>query len=645
MLKTTAGRRAGFVLLVVVATAAAYAPALQGGFVWDDDVHIVANETLQAEGGLARIWLDPRANTQYYPLVFTTFWIERALWGLEPAGYHALNVLLHVANALLLWRLLAGLSLPGARLAALLFALHPVHVESVAWIMERKNLLSGMFYLLSALAFLRFRPLGEARRLGPQRLYWLALLLFVCALLSKSVTASLPAAILLAIYWKTGRVEGRDVVLVLPFFVLGIAAGLNTAWLEKSAVGAAGADWSFSPIERVLIAGRALCFYPAKLLWPEPLIFTYPRWTIDASAASQYLYPAAVAGVLALLWSARGRIGRGPLVAALFFAGTLVPALGFVDVYPMRFSFVADHFQYLASLGVLVPLAAGAAELAATIDARAGRWPLRLYRAAVGLVIVTLAVQTNLQSRIYRNQETLWRDTLAKNPASWMAHNNLGHLHGQRGDHERAAHHFRHTTELKPDYTVAAVNLGEALVRLGRHEEAVPHLEQALERTPDQDNAHYVLWVAYSHLGRWDEAMTHLRSGGAQQWGFDTQLEAARVLVRAGRLRDALTPLSRAARLRPDDATVAFERGNVHLALGEPEQAIRAYRLAMALHGEWAVAHARLGNAFERLGDPARAEHHYAEAVRLDPALEVPRQRLEALREQQGAGASGARGG
>ncbi|HKX46428.1 MAG TPA: O-GlcNAc transferase, partial [Planctomycetota bacterium] len=327
--------------LLIVATCVAYLPALQGGFVWDDRLFIVDNPLLGHLDGLRRIWLDPGgAIAQYYPLTVSSFWLEHRFFRLDPSGYHAVNILLHVANALLVRLLFRRLALPGAELAALVFALHPVHVESVAWISERKNLLSGLLYLSAGLAYLRFRGLCDER--GHERFpfYFLALLLFAGALLAKTVTASLPAAILLVLWWKEGRLGARDVALLLPFFVLGIAAGLNTARMERVHVGASGADWDYTWIERVLISSRALCFYPAKLIWPSPLAFSYPRFAIDPSAVASYLYGVALAAVAALLFFGRARIGRGPLVALLFFAGTLFPALGFVDVYPMRFSFV-----------------------------------------------------------------------------------------------------------------------------------------------------------------------------------------------------------------------------------------------------------------------------------------------------------------
>ncbi|MEJ2431379.1 MAG: hypothetical protein P8075_21060 [Deltaproteobacteria bacterium] len=318
--------------LLLFLTLLAYVPAMQGGFIWDDDSYVTENQTLRSLEGLEKIWVQPNSTPQYYPLVFSSFWLEYKLWGLNPTGYHLVNILLHALSALLLYRLLVYLNVPGAWLAAAVFALHPVHVESVAWVAERKNVLSGFFYFSSAFCLFRFFGLaGEG-------------------------ASTLPAAMLLVLWWKRGSVKGRELAALAPFFALGLAMGLATAWLEKHHVGAMGSQWDLSLVESFLVAGHALWFYLGKLVWPRELIFNYPRWQVDASIWWQYLYPAGVVLVVVILWLYRKRLGRGPLVGVLFFCGTLFPALGFLDVYPFRYSYVADHFQYLASVGLIVLL-------------------------------------------------------------------------------------------------------------------------------------------------------------------------------------------------------------------------------------------------------------------------------------------------
>ncbi|MEX2115115.1 MAG: hypothetical protein WD845_18115 [Pirellulales bacterium] len=404
--------------VLVAITANAYAPVFRCGYIWDDDSYVTRNDTLHSADGLRRIWFEVGATPQYYPLVFTSFWIEYQLFGLNPAVGHAINVLLHCAAALLVWRVLLALGLPApvAWLAALIFGIHPVHVESVAWITERKNVLSGVCYLASLLAYLQFDERDRAPEDSQQhqrrwRYYALAVILFVAALLSKTVTASLPVAILLLLWYRYGRVRLGDLARVVPFVALGIGLGLVTVWLERHLVGAVGEEWNLSLVERVLLAGRAAWFYTCKLLWPHPLIFVYPRWNVDAAVAWQYLYPAAALGLVARLWIKRSALGRGPLVAVLFFLISLAPALGFVNVFPMRYSYVADHFQYLASLGIIT-LMAGVAWQVYGYAAESARPAVALF----GLVcLATLATLTWRQIDDYVDIETLWRNTLAKN--------------------------------------------------------------------------------------------------------------------------------------------------------------------------------------------------------------------------------------
>ncbi len=290
------------------------------------------------------------ATQQYYPLLHSAFWLEHFMWGEAVVGYHLTNIVLHALSACLVVMVMRRLSLPGAWLAGLVFALHPVNVESVAWISEQKNTLSGVFCLASLLIYLHF---DEDRQKSK---YLLATGLFVLALLSKTVTATLPAVLLVIFWWRRGRLEWkRDVLPLLPWFALGICAGLFTSRVERTFGGASGTDFLLTPAQRLLIAGRAICFYAGKLFWPANLTFFYPQWKIDAAVWWQWLFPAGVLALgLGLVLASRRY--RGPLAGFLIFAGTLFPVLGFLNVYPFRYSYVADHFQYLACLGIIVPL-------------------------------------------------------------------------------------------------------------------------------------------------------------------------------------------------------------------------------------------------------------------------------------------------
>ena len=370
-----------FVVALWIVLLIVYQPVWNGGFLWDDAAHVTRPD-LRSWEGLWSIWSAPGATQQYYPFTHTFFWLQHRLWGDTPLGYHLVNITLHAAAASMAGLILYRLSIPGAYFAAAIFALHPVQVETVAWITEIKNTLSAVFYLGAAIAWLRYKEKANAGA------YAISLGLFVLALCSKTVTATLPAALLVIAWWQRGRLSWRhDVLPLVPFFIFGIAAGLSTVWVERSLVGAEGAAFDLTPIERGLIAGRALWFYAGKLLWPVNLVFIYPRWNVSQAHGWQYVYPAAALAVLAVAWAVRRR-WRGPLAGLLYFAGTLFPALGFFNVYPFLFSFVADHFQYLASLGLITLAAAGfgpAARAATTVGPDSGQRDLPRRTLDVGL--------------------------------------------------------------------------------------------------------------------------------------------------------------------------------------------------------------------------------------------------------------------
>ncbi len=526
----------GFVTIVGL-TLIAYVPALQGGFIWDDDRYVTHNDLLRTWAGLRTIWVDPSSMLQHYPLTHTGLWLEFQLWGLDARGYHLVNVLLHGMNAGLLWLLLRRLAVPAPWLAAAVFALHPVHVESVAWISELKNVQSGFFYLLAALAYVRFAfATGESR---PWLAYTFAVVSFLCAVLSKTVTCSLPVALLLCVWWKKGEITRRDVFPLIPFFVFGLLLGLATAWLERHYVGADGEEWDLSLVARCLVAGRALWFYAGKLGWPANLTFIYPRWDLDTTAVWQYLFPVAAAVVLVLLWARRSLLGRGPLAAVLYFAITLGPALGFFDVYPMRYSFVADHFQYLASIGLIALVVAS---LAAAAERRGVRPVLHV---ASAVLLVALGAAAWRQGHAYRDLETLWRDTLRKNPAAWMAHNNLGRELLSQGKVGEAAESFQAALALKPDYMDALYNMGNVSATLGQLDAARDYYEQALRIYPHFAPAHNNLANIHVYQGRIPEAIEHYERALELMPGYPRardNLNAARNLGQPGGTRQPAVP-------------------------------------------------------------------------------------------------------
>jgi tetratricopeptide (TPR) repeat protein len=483
-------------------TAFVYQPVWHGGFIWDDDRYVTNNPLLTAPDGLRRIWLSLDAPSQYFPLSYTFLRLERSLWGLNPAGYHWFNILLHVGNSFLVWRVLNRLNVPGSWLAATIFALHPVQVESVAWISELKNLLMGFFFLLTLLTWIRFVDSDGGQR---PIFYFAALLCYCLALAAKSTACTLPAALLLILWWKKKPINARAIIEVVPFLVLAFGAGLVAMWWERYHQGTQVLV-SLGPLERLLIASRAIWFYLSKIFWPSNLTFLYPQWKIDLFDFTAYWWLALSGAAVALVYFGRRIFGRGIEVALLFFVATLLPLLGFIMLYTFRYSFVADHYQYLACIG---PIALASAGFIKFVD-RIGNAQWAAWSGAFAIV-ACLSVLTFRQSGTYRDIETLWRSTIAKDPGSWMAYNNLGVVQLEKGDADAAIEKYRRSLELHPAYPEALYNLGSALLQKGDIDQAIMLCEEALKLQPNDVDAHVVLGNALMARQDVDRAITHYR--------------------------------------------------------------------------------------------------------------------------------------
>ena len=516
----------------------AYWPAWHGGFIWDDDRYVTHNYLLIAADGLRRIWFSLDAPSQYFPLAYTVLRIERSLWDLNPVGYHWVNILLHLGNALLVWCILARLKVPGAWLAAAIFALHPVQVESVGWISELKNVLMGFFFLLTLLTWIEY---VDATHKPRRILYVAALVFYLLALSAKATACTLPAALFLVLWLKQRPIGRRPLLEIIPFVVLALGIGLVAVWWEKYHQGTRMLV-SLGPVERLLIASRAIWFYLGKIFWPAKLTFIYPQWRIDPTSPIAYSWPIAVAVALVLIFYGRRFFGRSVEVAALFFVMTLGPLLGFVMLYTFRYTFVADHYQYLASIGPIALASAGLVTLS-----RLSRTLQRLVGGTSFAILIGLGLLTWQQSATYRNAETLWRTTIVKNPGCWMAYNNLGVVQFEKGNVEDAIEKYQQSLGLHPDYPEAHYNLGSALLQNGYADEAIRHCEEALKIQPNEPDAHIVLGNAFMAKQDVDRAIAHYEQ--------------------------ALT-------LRPEDANAHYNLGIALQEKGETDRAAREYEKA-----------------------------------------------------------------
>ncbi|HVW22198.1 MAG TPA: tetratricopeptide repeat protein [Opitutaceae bacterium] len=531
-------RRFGAGVALGALVLAAYLPALRGGFVWDDDATLTRNPVVAASDGLRRIWLttEPR---DYWPVTYSGLWAEWRLWGPHPLGYHAVSVALHLATVLLLWGLLRRVweDPPGAWLAAALFALHPVNVESVAWVTQQKNLLAMLFYLAAIHAFWRAE---EGGRPG-----WrlLALAAFGLAMLSKGSVAMLPFVFLGMIRWRQPLTR-RDWGRIAPFFVVAFVLVAVNLWFQAQAAGG-GEVRGDGLLPRILGAAAAGWFYLCHALWPTHLAFIYPDWQVRAEGWRWWLpLAAALAATGGLAWAAaRHRLGRGALFAWTYFWAALVPVLGFVDVYYMRYSPVADHYQHLAIIGVVVWVAAG-------WRAFVRRFPARGFRAVPVFVLAWLGILTWRQGLNYRDSRTLYLATLRANPRAWLAHFNLGEALLEEGRVSEAIGHFEGALRAKPDYFEARNNLGIALAEANRLPEAAAQFEAAVRLQPGYAPAHV-------NLGK--------------------------VWLQERRAADAIAQFREAVRLGPDSADAHRALGVVLNATGQAAEARQEFAAAARL--------------------------------------------------------------
>jgi protein O-mannosyl-transferase len=568
-----------FCLILAAVTIFVYRPAWNGGFLWDDDAYIINNELLTAPDGWQRIWFSLDSPSQYFPFTYSTFRIEHALWGLNTTGYHWVNLLLHVGNALLVWAVLARLKVPGSWLAAAIFALHPVQVESVAWITERKNVLMAFFFLLTLLGWIAFIDEQTRRR---WIFYCLALICYVLALCAKSTACTLPAALFLILWLQKKPITMHRLIQIVPFVVLGVGMGLLAVWWERYHQGTNRDVFTFlGPIERILVASRAVWFYLSKIFWPSNLTFIYPRWNISPANLLDYTWLFAGIGACVAIYFIRRYVGRSIEVAAAFFVATLSPVLGFIMLFTFRYTFVADHYQYLACIG---PIALASAGIVSSSEKFAQ------YRAVFVsfslLLVAALGISTWRQAATYTDIETLWRTTLARNPECWMAHTNLGLVLLQEGKIDDAIAHYRLALQMQPDSWDAEYNLGTALVGKGQADEAIPHCERAVGMRPTDP---------------------------------DAQVALGNALLQKGRIDDAIAHYQKALTLHPDHFLARYSLGHALLEKGELDAAIQVCRSALLLRASDADCHTTLAIALEEKGNPAEAIQHYQKALELSP--------------------------
>ncbi len=531
--------------LLILLTVAAYIPVMHAGFIWDDDVLITGNRLVKANDGLYRFWFTTES-ADYRPLTWSLWWLEWRLWGASPMGYHVVNVLLHAVNAVLAWMVLRRLKIPGAWLAALVFAIHPVNVATVAWISEQKNTLSMLFYATAILLYLKFDE--ESR----WHWYVFSLAAFLLALLSKSAVVMLPLVLLGCAWWVHNRLRWKDLLCSVPYFVPALVMGLVTVVQHQKVL--AGTIVRTGGLgSRLAAAGWIPWFYLYKALLPVDLTVVYPRWEIDGARWCSYGPGIILVGGLVLFWWKRNAWGRPLLFGFGYFVAMLFPVLGFFDQRFYRLSLVADHWQYYSIIAPIALVVVAGEWIGRRLGGRGRRWEATLG----GAVLMVLGVATWTRAGVYANAETLWRDNVVKNPDAWVAHYNLATELQKTGKLQEAAEQYVQTLRLNPGYAQAENNLGITLAQDGRLPEAVRHFERALRIDPNSAEAHGNLGHALILLGNEPKAMEH--------W-------------------------ERALQIKPDNAEIHYDLGHALEQMGKPEQAIGHYEQALRIQPDYAEA-------------------------------------------------------
>ena len=539
--------------IIVLAGLWIYAPTYHGDWLWDDDQLVTANRTVQSTSleGLTKLWYNPDG-ADFFPLSYTALWAQWPFFGLRPTGYHVTTIVLHLIGSLLIWALLARMRIPGAWLSGLLFAIHPVAVESVAWVSETKNTLSLPLLLLSCLCWVS----QDEAASGPRRtrLYALSIVFFLLSMLAKTSVVALPVVMLLYAWWKRGTVSQQDAIRTAPFFLISIVLGIITIQYQHGRAIGAETILVGGVASRIATAGMAILFYLKQIVWPVVLLPIYPRWEVDPPKIWQFLAWPVIGAALALIWANRGTVdrpqwGRHAVFGLGFFLLFVAPVLGFVTISYMRITWVADHFIYLPMIGVIALIGAAAARWYDEVEETAQ--PLILAGGAI--ILATCALLSFRYANAWASEDALWTHTLKSNHNAWQAHNRLGAKKFSRGDIEGGYYHFTQSTRLRPDLGETHNNLGSALSAKGRSDEAIKEFSEACRLTPHVPAMHVNLANALFARGRFAEA--------AEKFGELVDKEPqnpslvnnyAVALFRKGDREEAVRQFRRALELNPD---------------------------------------------------------------------------------------------
>ncbi len=642
-----------------------YYPLHAAGFIWDDGYWILNNPAMHRWSDLGVIWFNPLMFIQYYPLSVTAYFLQYQLWGANALGYHIVSILLVFFNALILWRILLRLHLRAAWLAATLFAINPLVVESVAWVVEQKNLISGILVLGAAWGWIRFagldRPedqLESAEPVYKWKFYSVALLLYFLAVCAKTFVCALPAAILVLTWWKLGRISRKHVFASIPWFAISAGAGWMAAWRERYGAGAHGKPYHFTVFQHLVIAGKDIWFYVWKLLWPHPILMVYPRWHVHGFTTVDILYPIAAALVAVVCFAARKKCGRGLFAAVAIYVIMVSPALGFVAFAGMALTFVADHYFYLGCISLIVLLTQAGVMVSDSIESH---WPARASRTTariasrpdftgslskfpVAVSVIMLAAMGTVsyaQCQYYVPPIEIWVHELRYDKQCFKAYESLalhdkahGHIHQefancqmalkltkgidpaanymlgslyleQRHNIPMAMRYLRQSLMVDSYQAKAIVKLAYCYEQQGNWAMAVKDLRRGIGLMPSSSRLYLAFGLAQSHLGNTELAIKAYRDAMAcDSHNVDARYNLAILLDKLGHWRQAMMLYRQVLELNPRLAQAHFFYGLDLLHHGHPAQAARQFRTVMALSpGHKSVYHF-LAQALKQSGHP-----------------------------------------
>ncbi len=617
---------AASLMAIFAMVCAAYLPAISGGYVWDDDA-ITDNPQVRTAPGIVGIWTAPAANLKekhYWPMVYTSYWLEDRLFGLNPVINHLINVILHAANAILIALLLAQMGVGCAWLAAAIFALHPAHVESVAWVIERKDGLSTLLYLLSFLAY------RHSREKDNPSAYAASLICFVLAMLTKSIVISLPVALALATIWEKGRLSMKDLRSLAPFAVIGIAmAAGDLAYVRRLEN---GEDYGIAMVERVMIAGRAMVFYLGKSLWPNSLMSIYPRWNVESMSAIQSVFGVGILIALTVM-ATRHKFRSTLLLPLIYFVVTLVPILGLITFGFIRLSFVADRYQYLASIGLNIIMAAAIH----AIVLRIGRSIPELKIAAIAVLLLVLGALTWRQAAIYKGPLELWSHNVARNPTSWTAFSNLAFAQADSNLLDEAHENYLRALAIKPEYENAKLGLAHLLIRNGKLDEGIAQYREVIGFMPQSKGAYNDLGRALELKGDFAGAEENYRKAlTLDPASIETLVNYGSMLAEQGKPDEAMKLFASGRDLAPYHSDLNAAIGIFLEAQGKPDEALAHYQTALETNPRNVAARGNLAAMLAQMGRLPEAESHLREAVRIQSDFYEGRMNLAMILQRSG---------